>query len=180
MTNTLPDPTFTRLSRLLPTCMLACVLAGACGIAAAAPDDDKLRLLSCDMPGAAGRKAAVDWFNATAQTLERDAGHRIAGPIRLGKACLQDVTLAGGFGVVMVQGDICNTRLEDFTDALAAAGTALGTEGEAGRPEVVLGMRGANRSYQVTRGRMDPRSGKIQPGPTPYAFTCMAAEGGPQ
>ena len=176
MTKTQHGPAPRRLCQSL----LACMLAGACGMAAASPDDDKLRLLSCDMPSAAGRKEAVDWFNATAQILERDAGHRIAGPIRLGKACLQDVTVAGGFGLVMVQGDICNTRLEDFTDALAAAGTPLGTEAEASRPEVVLGMQSANRGYQVSRGRMDPRTGKFQPGATPYAFTCMAAEGGPQ
>jgi len=164
--------------------LLACALAAACNMAAASPDQDKLRLLSCDMPSAAGRKAAVDWFNATAQTLERDAGHRIAGPVTLGKACLQNVSVAGSFGVVMVEGDICNSRLEDFTDALAAAGTALGDasamDADARMPEAVLAMRSASRGYQITRGRMDLKTSKVGPGATPYAFACMAAEGGPQ
>ena len=169
-----------RMHHVIARPLLACVLAATCGMAAASPDQERLRLLSCDLPSATGGKAAIDWFNATAEALSQDRGHRIAGPITLGKACLQNVDIAGAFGVVMVEGDICNARLDDFTEALAAAGTTLGKDVEEGQPEMVLGMRGADRGYLVTRGRFDSRTGKMGPGTTPYSFSCMAAQGGPQ
>ncbi|MEW6023802.1 MAG: hypothetical protein AB1807_16850 [Pseudomonadota bacterium] len=178
MTKTTPEPIFPRLSRLL----LTCALAGACGMAAASPDQDKLRLLSCAMPNAAptAHKETVDWFNQTAEPLARDEGHRIAGPVTLGKACLRNVTVAGGFGVAMMQGDICNERLEDFSAALASAGIALGKDALDDTPGVVLSKVGKEMQYLVTEGRMDPVTGKVTPGATPYSFTCLAAFGGPQ
>ena len=162
--------------------MMACLLAGPCSIAAASPDEDKLRLLSCEMPSAvpAAHKEAVDWFNHTAETLARDEGQRIAGPVMLGKACLRNVTVAGGFGVAMIQGDICNERLDDFTAALAGVGIALDKNPDARMPAAVLGKVGKEMQYLVTQGRMDPVTGKIVAGATPYSFTCMAAFGGPQ
>lgn len=175
-----------RIHHVIARPLLACVLAAGCGVATATPDDDKLRLLSCDTPNAerAARKAALDWFNVTAETLARDAGQRIAGPVTLGKACLRNVTVAGGFGAMMVHGDICNTRLEDFTEALAAAGTTLdeasATTGPKALPGAVLGKMDMTRRYLVTKGRVDLRTGKVEPGTTPYAFTCTAVQGGPQ
>ncbi|WP_146021336.1 hypothetical protein, partial [Pseudomonas sp. GP01-A1] len=63
MTETTPKPVRAWLSRSL----LACLLAGPCSIAAASPDDTRLRFLSCDMPNPAPEayKEAVDWFNQT-------------------------------------------------------------------------------------------------------------------
>ena len=80
----------------------------------------------------------------------------------------------------MIQGDICNARLEDFSAALAGAGIALDKEPRADMPGVVLGKVGKEMQYLVTEGRMDPTSGKIAPGATRFSFTCMAAFGGPQ
>lgn len=178
MTKTNPKPARAWLSRSL----LACLLAGPCSIAAASPDDARLRFLSCDMPNPAPEayKEAVDWFNQTAEVLARDEGQRIAGPVTLGKACLRNVTVAGGFGVAMIGGDICNKRLDDFTTALAGAGIALDKDPDAGIPGVVLGKVGKEMQYLVTEGRMDPMTGKVAPGATRYSFTCMAAFGGPQ
>jgi len=140
MTKATPRPPRSWLSRSL----LVCLLAGPCSIAAASPDDAKLRFLSCDMPNPAPKayKEAVDWFNATAEPLARDQSQRIAGPVTLGKACLRNVTVAGGFGVAMIEGDICNERLEDFSAALAGAGIALDKDPDAGMPGVVLGRKG--------------------------------------
>lgn len=162
--------------------LLACMLAGTCAMAVASPDEDRLRLLSCDMPNAApaAHKGAVDWFNQTAEPLARDQGHRIAGPVTLGKACLKNVTVAGGFGVAMIQGDICNARLEDFSAALADAGIALDKDPDAAMPGVVLGKVAKEMRYLVTEGRMDPMTGKVAAGATRYSFICMAAFGGPQ
>jgi hypothetical protein len=144
---------------------------------------DKLRLLSCDRSGAAGaaRTEAVAWLNASSETLPGDAGQRLAGPVRLGKACLQNVTVSGSFGVMVIQGEICNTGLDEFTDALAAAGTRLGQD-FAGKkmPGTVLGMADKGRRYMVTDGMIDIRSGRAVPTSTPYAFTCSAVAGGPQ
>jgi len=178
MTKTNPKPARSWLSRPL----LACLLIGPCSIAAASPDEDKLRLLSCEMPSTApaAHKDAVDWFNRTAKQLARDQGHRIAGPVTLGKACLSNITVSGGFGVAMIEGDICNKRLEDFSAALAGAGIALDKDPDAGMPGVVLGKVGKEMQYLVTEGRMDLRTGKMVTGATPYSFTCMAAFGGPQ
>ena len=162
--------------------LLAAILAAACNMVAASPDEDKLRLLSCATPNEArdAHKQAVDWFNRTAATLGRDAGQRIAGPVTLGKACLQNIVIAGGFGAVMIQGDICNARLEDFTDTLATAGIVLDKDPDPRIPATVVGTVGKDGRYLVTEGRMDPRTGKVSPGATPYSFTCMAAFGGPQ
>jgi len=162
--------------------LLACLLAGPCSIAAASPDDARLRFLSCDMPNPAPEayKEVIDWFNATAEPLARDQGQRIAGPVTLGKACLRNVTVAGGFGVAMIEGDICNERLEDFSAALAGAGIPVDKDPDAGMPGVVLGRKGKELQYLVTEGRMDPMTGKVAPGATRYSFICMAAFGGPQ
>jgi len=178
MTKTNPKPARSWLSRPL----LACLLVGPCSMAAASPDEDKLRLLSCEMPSTApaAHKDAVDWFNRTAKQLARDQGHRIAGPVTLGKACLSNITAAGGFGAVMIEGDICNERLEDFGAALAGAGIALDKDPNAGMPGVVLGRKGKELQYLVTEGRMDPTTGKVAPGATRYSFICTAAFGGPQ
>ena len=131
------------------------MLAGLCSVAAASPDQDKLRLLFCEMSStaSAAHKDAVDWFNRTAEPLARGQGHRIAGPVTLGKACLRNVT---------------------------AAGIALYKDPDVGRPEVVLGKLGKDMRYLVTEGRMDEMTGKVAPGATRYSFTCMAAYGGPQ
>lgn len=178
MTKTNPQPPRPWLSRSL----LACMLAGLCSMAAASPDEDKLRLLSCEMPSTApaAHKVAVDWFNRTAEPLARDQGHRIAGPVTLGKACLSNITAAGGFGVVMIEGDICNERLEDFSAALAGAGIALDKDPDSGMPGVVLGKVDKEMQYVVMEGRMDPKTGKVAPGATRYSFICTAAFGGPQ
>lgn len=162
---------------------MACTLPAAAQPADAALDANKLRLLSCDRSGAAGaaRTEAVAWLNASAAALPADAGQRLAGPVRLGKACLQNVTVSGSFGVMVIQGEICNAGLDEFTDALAAAGTRLGTD-MAGKkmPGTVLGMADKARQYMVTRGMIDMRSGSVVPTSTPYAFTCTAAAGGAQ
>lgn len=169
---------------------MACTLPAAAQPAGSASrhhdlalDTGKLRLLSCDRSGAAGaaHAEALAWLNQSMATLPGDAGQRLAGPVRLGKACLQNVTVSGSFGVMVIQGEICNTGLDEFTDALAAAGTRLG-EDFAGKkmPGTVLGMAGKGRQYMVTRGMIDMRSGKVVPTSTPYAFTCTEVAGGPQ
>ncbi|KQQ96975.1 hypothetical protein ASF77_03115 [Massilia sp. Leaf139] len=163
------------LAAALGTCMMA-------GAAEAPPDTDKLRLLACDMPAMspAGGKAATEWFNVAAQALPGDGGLRLAGPVELGKACMKNVTMSGGFGVVFVQGEICNTRLDDFTDTLAGAGVRLEKASDARMPEMMLSMEGEERHYMVTRGMPDMRTGKVTPASTPYAFTCIAKVGGHQ
>jgi hypothetical protein len=160
---------------------LACM---ACTLPAdAALDANKLRLLSCDRSGAAGaaRTEALAWLNASSETLPGDAGQRLVGPVRLGGACLQNVTVAGSFGVIVIQGEICNADLDEFTDALAAAGTRLDKD-VAGKkmPGTVLGMADKERRYMVTRGMIDMRSGSVVPTSMAYAFTCTAAAGGAQ
>jgi len=118
-------------------------------MAAASPDEDKLRLLSCEMPSTApaAHEDVADWFNRTAEPLARDQGQRIAGPVTLGQACLSNVTVAGGFGVAMIEGDICNERLGDFSAALAGAGIPLDKDPDAGMPGVVLGRKGKEMQY---------------------------------
>ena len=165
--------------------VLACLIGGACGIAGAAGvplETDKLRLLACDMPAMspAGGKAAVEWFNGSAQALPGDRGQRLAGPVKLGEACMKNVTLSGSFGVVFVQGEICNDRLDDFTATLAGAGVRLEKTSDQKMPEMVLSMQGEERHFMVTRGMPDLRTGKVMPGSTPYAFTCIAKVGGHQ
>lgn len=164
--------------------VLACVLGTACAIAGAAEvplDTEKLRLLACDMPAMSpAGKAATEWFNGAAQALPDDGGLRLAGPVELGKACMKNVTMSGSFGVVFVQGEICNARLDDFIGALAGAGVRLEQASEARMPEMVLSMEGEERHYMVTRGMPDMRTGKVTPASTPYAFTCIAKVGGHQ
>ena len=173
--------------RRLPTlavCTAACVLPAAAQppvSAAATLDQEKLRLLSCDTSAAgAGRQRAVQWLNQSAQALPGDAGQRLAGPIRLGKACLAKVTIGGSFGVMMIQGEICNASLDEFTDALAAAGIRLGKDVGAKMPGAVLAGTSGEGQYLVTRGMIDMRTGKTVPTSAPYAFTCMAKAGGAQ
>jgi len=167
----------------LITCAAPILSAAAQPPVSSAPtlDQDKLRLLSCDTSaGGAGRQRAVQWLNGTAETLPRDAGQRLAGPVRLGKACLANVTVAGGFGVTMIQGEICNDSLGEFTEALAAAGTPLGKDVDTKMPGAVLAMASGQRRYMVTKGMIDMRTGKTIPTSAPYAFTCTAQAGGAQ
>lgn len=149
--------------------------------ATATLDQEKLRLLSCDTSAAGpGRQRAVQWLNQSAQALPGDAGQRLAGPIRLGKACLAKVTVGGSFGVMTIQGEICNASLDEFTDALAAAGIRLGRDVGAKMPGTVLAGTSGEGQYLVTRGMIDIRTGKTVPTSAPYAFTCMAKAGGAQ
>ncbi|QNA89484.1 hypothetical protein G4G28_15235 [Massilia sp. Dwa41.01b] len=104
----------------------------------------------------------------------------MSGPVTLGKACLKNVSMMGGFGAMVIQGEICNARLEEFTDALAAAGIRLGKDVKTRMPGVVLGRAGADGQYLITKGLIDVRNGKAIPTTTPYAFTCSLASGGPQ
>jgi hypothetical protein len=162
---------------------LACTLAAAvpaAGAAAATPlDEAKLRVLSCDLsaPRSLESGKAVDWLNRSAQKTAREGGQRLAGPIELGKACLKNVTLSAGPGAVMIQGEICNARLEDFTDALAAAGTRLRKDVETKMPGVVLGDVTENRQYLITEGMTDMLTGQAVPISGRYAFACGASEG---
>lgn len=168
---------------LISLACMACTLSAATLAADAALDANKLRLLSCDRSGAAGaaRTEALAWLNASSETLPADAGQRLAGPVRLGNACLQNVTVAGSFGVIVIQGEICNADQDEFTDALAAAGTRLDKD-VAGKemPGTMLGMADKERRYMVTRGMIDIRSGSVVPTSMPYAFTCTEAAGGAQ
>lgn len=159
----------------------------ALGLLPAAPahaslDEEKLRLLSCEGAGAsqADRGKASDWLNKTAQVLPKDQGLRLDGPVTLGRACLTNLRIMGSFGVMVIQGEICNTRLDDFTDALASAGIRLGKDVETKMPGVVLGRKGKEGQYLLTRGLVDIQTGRAIPTTSPYAFTCTASGGGPQ
>ena len=171
-----------RLRRPLLACAVAAASAAACGTAGAASlDEEKLRLLSCD-PGTsdAQRQRATQWLMQSAQALPRDAGQRLAGPVQLGKACLANVTVAAAFGAIVVQGEICNDSLDEFTDALGAVGIRLDPDVAPKMPGTVLGRTSGEDRYAITRGMLDMRTGKTVPASTPYAFMCTARLGGPQ
>lgn len=158
---------------------LACVAASS---AAAAPlDDAKLRLLSCDMASAtrADQEQAVAWLNQFAGA-EPENGIAVPGTLQLGQACLRNVSVTGSYGVQVIQGEICNSRLEEFTDALAALGSKLGKDVDGKLPGIVLGKVSAGRQYFITKGRFDMRTGKAVAMAGPYAFTCTAGTGGAQ
>lgn len=156
-------------------------------IAAASLDTEKLRLLSCDPPQAAStfsaptaeQEKATAWLNALAVVLPQDGGLLVAGPVKLGKACMKNITISGGFGVMMIQGEICNARLDDFTDTLAAAGTVLEKNTDEEHPEIVVAKKNAKWAYYITRGLVDLSTGKPVPVPksAPYAFMCSASGG---
>jgi hypothetical protein len=162
---------------------LACTLPVAVMAAPAAVamslDEAKLRVLSCDVsaPSSPESGKAVDWLNRSARKTPREGGQRLAGPIELGKACLKNVTLSAGPGAVVIQGEICNARLEDFTDALAAAGTRLRKDVETKMPGVVLGEVTEERQYLITEGMIDMETGQAVPISGRYAFACGASEG---
>lgn len=158
--------------------LLAGALVAAGGSAVAASlDEEKLRVLSCDMtePVRPERHKAVAWLNQSAEKLPRDAGQRLAGPIQLGKACLRNVTVTAGPGALMIQGEICSASLDDFTDALAAAGIRLGKDVAARMPGAVLGMAGEKQQYMITKGMIDMQTGNLVPTSSPYAFMCGVA-----
>jgi len=157
--------------------LLACVLACAGAAHAASLDEEKLRMLSCEKGAASAKVAAwLAQFNAGGQ----DDGLSIPGPLMLGKACLRHVSVTGSFGVQVVQGEICNARLDEFTDALAAAGTRLGKQIARKAPGFVLGMEEGDRSYVIADRLVDMKTGKPVPMDGKYAFTCTVSEGGPQ
>ena len=156
-------------------CALVCALALAGAASGAAPDQDKFRLLSCDTASA----KAGDWLNQSAPANAEDA-QIIAGPVTLGKACVKNVSVVASFGVLMVQGQICNARLEEFTDALAAIGTTLNKDVKDKAPGVVMGKEEGRRAYFITDRLVDMKTGKPVPMDGKYAFICTVSEGGPQ
>lgn len=161
---------------------LACLACVAGNPAMAAPlDDAKLRLLSCDIDSAAraDQEKAVAWLNQFAGS-EPENGIAVPGPLQLGQACLRNVRVTGSYGVQLIQGEICNGRLEEFTGALAAIGIKLGKDVDGKVPGIVLGKVGAGRQYFITKGMLDMRTGKAVPMAGPNAFICTAGTGGAQ
>lgn len=145
-------------------------------------DQDKLALLSCvtRADSTSGAMAIDKWLNESSTELPNYAGQHFSGPLKLGKACLQNVTATGSFGVLMVQGEICNERLSDFTDALSAIGVVLGKVTHEKLPEAVLSGALDKGQYVITKGMIDLRTGKVVPTSTEYAFMCSLAGSGPQ
>ena len=145
-------------------------------------DDAKLALLSClpEAGAASGAQEAANWLTRSADVLPNDAGLHLAGPLTLGKACLKNVTVTGSFGVMMAQGEICNERLRDFTDALSRIGIVVGKITSQQGPEAVAGSVTDKGRYMITKGMIDMTSGKTLPTSAAYAFMCGVAGGGPQ
>jgi hypothetical protein len=141
-------------------------------------DAEKLKALSCDTNGAssAEQRAAMDWLNG----LAGESSKKGAAPITLGKACVKNVTVMAGPGMLMVQGEICNAQLSEFTDALATVGTKLGKDSKVSFPGIVLSSLGEKRQYLITTGKIDMETGKTLPSSTPYSFQCGLASGNGQ
>ena len=144
--------------------------------AVAQPDataDERLRLLSCDAAGTspAAQARASAWLKQF-EAPGNDNGFRIAGPLLLGKACLRNVTVTAAFGVQIVEGEICNGRLEEFTTALAAVGITLDKEAPDNARGAVLSKETTTRKYQISKGKIEPA--------TAYTFGCSLTEGGAQ
>jgi hypothetical protein len=163
--------------------LAACLAGGALQAASAAPrDESKLALLSCvpKTDPVSGMVDAAEWLNQTGTELPNYAGMHIAGPIDLGKACLKNVTVSGSFGAMLIQGEICNQRLDEFTNALGAIGIVVGKSTSAQAPDVVLSGAINKGQYMITKGMTDMATGKTIPTTSTYAFMCGAAVGGPQ
>jgi hypothetical protein len=120
-----------------------------------------------------------DWLNQSPPG-NVDGEKIIAGPVPLGKACVKNVSVVASFGVLMVQGQICNARLEEFTDALAAIGTTLNKDVKGKAPGVVMGKEEGKRAYFITDRLIDMKTRKPVPMDGNYAFICTVSEGGPQ
>lgn len=157
--------------------LLLCALALAGTAGAASVDEDKFRLLSCVTDKVTPK--ALEWFNQVAQTQAED-GKALAGPLKLGKACLKNVSVNAGFGALVVQGEICNGSLDEFTGALAGVGISVGKFTDSKIPGVVLGRGDERSSYLVTDRLIDMKTGKTLPLSGKYAFTCFVNEGGAQ
>lgn len=163
--------------------LAACLAGGVLQAASAAPrDESKLALLSCapKTDPTSGAVEANEWLDQTGTVLPHDAGMHIAGPIQLGKACLKNVTVSGSFGAMLIQGEICNRRLDEFTDALRAIGVVVGKSASAQAPNVVLSGAIDMGQYMITKGMIDMATGKPLPTTSAYAFMCGVAGGGPQ
>lgn len=143
-------------------------------------DAEKFKALSCDTDGAssAEQKAAMDWLNGLVGESTKKGVQ--AAPITLGKACVKNVTVMAGPGMLMVQGDICNAQLSEFTDALAAVGTKVGKDAKVSFPGVVMSSLGDKRQYLITSGKIDMETGKTLPSSTKYSFQCGVASGNGQ
>lgn len=163
---------------LLIKSLLVCALALAGAASGAAPDESKLRMLSCDK-GAAQSQAMVDWLDPFTSA-KQDDGYVIPGPLKLANACLKNVHLIGAFGVMMVQGEVCNAKLDEFTGALAAIGTKLGKQMPKKTPGFVMGMEEGDRSYVISDRMTDLATGEPVPMAGKYAFICTVRESGPQ
>jgi len=144
-------------------------------------DAEKFKALSCDTDGAssAEQRAAMDWLNGLAgESTKKGAAQ--ATPITLGKACVKNVKVMAGPGMLMVQGEICNAQLSEFTDALAAIGTKVGKDAKVSFPGVVMASLGEKRQYLITTGKIDMETGKTLPSSTPYSFQCGLTSGNGQ
>jgi hypothetical protein len=111
--------------------------------------------------------------------LPNDAGMRLPGPLEFGKACLKNVTVTGSFGVMLIQGEICNDRLGDFTDALTAIGIPVDKATPQQAPGAVLRSMSDKRQYVIRRGMIDMHTGKALATTSEYAFICSLSGSGP-
>lgn len=149
-------------------CMLALSAQGQ----AQTLDQEKLKLLSCAMPKSAPAesKQAHDWLK---QVVKQSETRALAGPIRLGQACLANVKATASFGMVMVSGEICNPRTEDFSAALLAVGVKLEAKAVPGEPDALLTARKGDYAFTVLNGPMDAQTMAVKRGAKPLSFLCM-------
>lgn len=115
----------------LPQLLLWLAAAALCTQAGAASlDTEKLRLLSCVVPtpskATPDQRAAMRWLYSAGNTTD-GMSFNVAGPVRLGKACLRHVKVSLGASW-QVEGEVCNA-LDEFSAALGDAGVKLAEDG---------------------------------------------------
>ena len=135
-------------------------------------DQEKLKLLSCNLPktAPAESKQAHDWLR---QIVKQSESGAVPGPFRLGQACLAKVKATASFGMLMVSGEICNPKTEEFSAALLAVGVKLEAKTIPGEPDALLTSRKGDYAFTVLNGPMDPDTMAVKRGAKPLSFLCM-------
>jgi hypothetical protein len=169
-----------RLKTALPL-----VLCVACGAVAAADSADveaqKLMSLSCLESQAENEASATarNWLNNLPQP-HPDKGLKLKGPYSVAGACVEDVTIAAAFGAMIVQGRICNARLEDFREALSKIGLRLDARERATPTDAVLAAKAKRLDYLVYEGVFSGEGPEVAAKAGTYSFLCARSEGGMQ
>lgn len=108
-----------------------------------------------------------------------DGSFVVPGPVREKELCIQNATIAGGFGVYMVTAELCNSTTQPLFDWLAENRPSLQRSTTKSQPGIIAFFGTEKDGLSVFYGRAS-NHWKQNPTERQLSFSCGVAGSGPQ